>query len=293
MAGKSTLTITDNRTGQDVRAARRERDDPRHGPAQDQGRRERLRPHDLRPGVHEHGVVQVGDHVHRRRQGDPRIPGLPDRGAGREVDVPRGRVAPPEGRAADGRRAEGVHEPRHDAHVPPRERQEAHGGLPARRPPDGDAALDRRRALDVLPGRQADLRREVARPPHRPAHREDAHDRGLRVPAFHRLPVRLPGQRALLHGQLPVDDEEDGRAAVRREPGPRAGARRPLHPSRRPRAELLDERDALASARRRPTRTRPSRPPPRRSTGRFTAARTRPSSGCSTSSATSRTSRPS
>ena len=47
------------------------------------------------------------------------------------------------------------------------------------------------------------------------AHREDADDRGVRVPALDRLPVRLPGQRALLHGQLPLDDEEDGRAAYR------------------------------------------------------------------------------
>ena len=34
-----TLTITDNRTGKTVRAADPGRHDPRHGPAQDQGRR--------------------------------------------------------------------------------------------------------------------------------------------------------------------------------------------------------------------------------------------------------------
>ena len=58
------------------------------------------------------------------------------------------------------------------------------------------------------------------------------------------LPVRLPGQRAELHGQLPADDVQDERAQVQGEPGPREGARGPLHPARRPRAELLDVGDA-------------------------------------------------
>ena len=63
------------------------------------------------------------------------------------------------------------------------------------------------------PGRQEDLRQEDARPPHHAPHREDADDRGVRVPPLDRLPVRLPRQRPLVHGQLPLDDEEDGRAA--------------------------------------------------------------------------------
>ena len=48
----------------------------------------------------------------------------------------------------------------HDA---PREHQEVHGGLPVRRAPDGHLPQHRRRALDVLSRRQADLRRGVAR----------------------------------------------------------------------------------------------------------------------------------
>ncbi len=156
--------------------------------------------------------------------------------------------------------------------------------------PMGMLALDGRRAFDVLPGVQEDLRQEDARARHHAPHREDAHDRGVRVPPLDRLPVRLPGQRPLVHGQLPLDDEEDGRAHVQGEPGPREGARRSLHPPRGPRAELLDERDARRSAPPRRTRTpasRRRRPP---STARSTAARTRPSSRCCTSSATSRTS---
>ena len=87
-----TLTITDNRTGQDLRGPDRGRDGPRHRPARDQGRRRRLRPDDLRPGVHEHRVVPLRDHVPRRRAGHPRVPRLPDRAARRAVDLPRGRL---------------------------------------------------------------------------------------------------------------------------------------------------------------------------------------------------------
>jgi len=51
--------------------------------------------------------------------------------------------------------------------------------------------------------------------------------------------LRLPGQRAQLPGELPPDDVQDERAHVQGEPRAREGARRALHPARRPRAELL------------------------------------------------------
>ena len=85
--------------------------------------------------------------------------------------------------------------------------------------------------------------------------------------------------------------EIGGRA--RAEPGSAAIARDPARPSRRSRAELLDERRSRGRAPRRSTRSRRSRPASRRSTGRCTAAQTRPFSGCSTRSARPRTSRPS
>ena len=132
-----------------------------------------------------------------------------------------------------------------------------------------------------------------ARAPYDPPPREDADDRRVRLPALDRLPLRLPRQRALVRRQLPLDAPEDVRAEVQGEPGPRARARRPLHPPRRPRAELLDERDARDRLRAAPTRTPASRAPSPRSTARSTAARTRPSSRCCARSATSRTSRPS
>ena len=75
-----TLTITDNRTGR-VRGADRGRRDPRDRAAPDQGRRRRLRPDELRPGVPEHRVGAERDHLHRRRPRHPPLPRLPDRAA--------------------------------------------------------------------------------------------------------------------------------------------------------------------------------------------------------------------
>ena len=74
---------------------------PGHGPAADQGGRRRLRADDVRPGLHEHRVVPQRDHLHRRRQGRPGVPRLPDRAAGREEHLPRGRVPAAVRRAAD------------------------------------------------------------------------------------------------------------------------------------------------------------------------------------------------
>ena len=57
-------------------------------------------------------------------------------------------------------------------------------------------------------------------------------------------PVRLPRQRPQLHRQLPEHAVQDDRGEVPAEPEARARARRAVHPARRPRAELLDQRDA-------------------------------------------------
>ena len=77
-----------------------------------------------------------------------------------------------------------------------------------------------------------------------PADREGADDRGVVVPAQPRPAVRLPGQRPRLHRELPLDDVQDRRAALRAGSRDRPGARGAVHPPRRPRAELLGERDA-------------------------------------------------
>ncbi len=132
----------------------------------------------------------------------------------------------------------------HDPHDGPRERQEVHGRLPLRRAPDGHAGRHDRRALDLLSRRQEHLRPRVAPPADPPPDRQDADARGLRVPPQPRPALRLSGQRALLHRQLPVDALQDDRARLQAEPGARARARRAVHPARRPRAELLDQRRA-------------------------------------------------
>ena len=77
-----------------------------------------------------------------------------------------------------------------------------------------------------------------------PADRQDADARRLRLSPHPRPAVRLSRQRAQLHRQLPDDAVQDDRAQVQAEPGARARARRALHPARRPRAELLDQRHA-------------------------------------------------
>ena len=53
---------------------------------------------------------------------------------------------------------EWVHE-HHHPHVPARERQAAHAGLPLRRAPDGHADVVGERAVDLLPRRRQDRRR--------------------------------------------------------------------------------------------------------------------------------------
>ena len=160
----------------------------------------------------------------------------------------------------------------HVPHVHPRERAQAvPRGLPLRRPPDGDARLGGRRPVDLLPRRQGHLRPRVPPEADHPADRQDA-DPGRRRPPLQRgHALRLPGQLARLHLELPLDDVEGRRAPLRGQPGPLPRPRRAVHPARRPRAELLDDRHAggrllarrsLLGHRRRGGR--PLRPPPRR-----------------------------
>ena len=146
---------------------------------------------------------------------------LPHRGAAPDVDV-RG----------------------HPPHLPARQRAQAvHGGLPLRRPPDGDVRLGPGRHVDLLPRGQGHLRRGHPGQAGPAAHRQDA-DPGRVLPSLqHRDADRLPRQRALLHGELPQHDLP-GRRRLRGVAGPGPRPRRPLHPPRRPRAELRHHRHA-------------------------------------------------
>ena len=133
----------------------------------------------------------------------------------------------------------------HLPHVRARERQDVHAGLPLRRPPDGHADGLGRRAVDVLPRRPQHRRRRQPAHADRPDDRQDADPRRLVVPARAGQAVRLPRQRPRLHRQLPLDAVQDERAEVRGRRAAGQGARRAVHPARRPRAELLDQRGPL------------------------------------------------
>ena len=98
---RQSLTVRDNRTGQEydvpitdgtIRAAdlgqiKADDDDARAG--------------GLRPRLRQHRLLPQRGHLHRRRQGHPGVPRLPDRAAGREVELPRGRLPADPRRAAD------------------------------------------------------------------------------------------------------------------------------------------------------------------------------------------------
>ena len=178
-------------------------------------------------------------HRARRRERHPPLPRLPDRAARRAVDLPRGGLPAHQRRAADAGAVRGLASRHHVPHVHPRERAQAlPGGLPLRRPPDGDARLGDRRALHLLPrGRGHPGRRQPLQADH-PPHRQDA--RRWRPPATGSAwdAVRVPGQLPRLLRELPVDDVEGRRASLRGQPRPGPGPRRAVHPPRRPRAEL-------------------------------------------------------
>jgi citrate synthase len=76
------------------------------------------------------------------------------------------------------------------------------------------------------------------------AHCENTDDCRLRIPPQHRTTLRLSRQRSQLHRQLPEHAVQDDGAEVPAQSGAGARARRPVHPARRPRTELLDQRDA-------------------------------------------------
>ena len=92
--------------------------------------------------------------------------------------------------------------------------------------------------------RRRTSRTRAARHLDHPPAREGPDARGVLLPPREGAAVHLPRQRPGLRRELPLDGRADERAEVRGEPGLREGARGAVHPPRRPRAELLDERGA-------------------------------------------------
>ena len=165
-------------------------------------------------------------------------------------------------------------------------------GLPLRRAPDGDAARDDVGALSTFYPDAKNIDDEIER--HMAAVRLIAKVPTLAAFAYRHnlgLPYVYPDNDLSYPGNFLSMMFKMTEVEVRARPAARARARRALDPARRPRAELLDERGARRRARPRWTRTRRWPPAWPRSTGRCTAAPTRPCCGCSTGSRRSRTSR--
>ena len=140
------------------------------------------------------------DHLHRRRERHPRVPRLPDRAAGRALELPRGRLPADPRRAAHAREQLERVDPRdHDPHVRARERQGVHAGLPLRRAPDGDAARRRSaRSRPSIPEASRDPRRGHPLHPGHPAAGQDADAGRVRLPPQPGPAVRLSRQRPRL-----------------------------------------------------------------------------------------------
>ena len=116
-------------------------------------------------------------------QGHPRVPRLPDRAAGGEVDLPRGRLPAGPRRAADHGAAGRLDARDHAPHVRAREHQGVHAGLPLRRAPDGDAARRRSaRSRRSTPRRSAIKDEQIRQHADHPADREDADARRVLLP---------------------------------------------------------------------------------------------------------------
>ena len=207
----------------------------RHPPALH--RRRRLH---LRPRLHLDRLLRERDHLHRRRQGRAALPRLPDRAAGREVALPRGRLPPALRRAADRGAARGLREPGDQPHHAARADGLLLPRLPARRAPDGDRLRHDGRDGGLLPRLDRHHRRLAARGGDDPDDRQDADDRRLGLQVLGRPAVRLSAEQPRLRLELPQHVLRGaGRGLCGRpDPQPRDGP--DLHAARRPRAERLD-----------------------------------------------------
>ena len=278
----------------ELRAPDRGRNDPGHRSSPDQGRRRRLRPHDLRPGVHEHGVVSKRDHLPRRRQrASCATAATPSSSSPRSSSFLEVAYLLVYGELPTQPQLDAwVHEITHHTFVHENVRRFMQGFRY-----DAHPMGMLQSSVGVLStfypeAKDIDGRRDQ-RPADRPPDRQDADPRRLGLPAHHGQAVRLPEQRALLLGELPLDAVHHRRAEVRRRT--RASSRRSTCSSSCTPITSRTARPAryAAWARRRSTRTRPSRPASAPSTDRCTAAPTRPCCRCSAASRRWTTSRPS
>ena len=172
-----------------------------------------------RPGLHEHRLVRVADHLHRRRRGHPALPRVPDRAAGRALHVPRGRVPAHPRRAADAERARRVRGAGQPPHAGARGLPHVHGDVPAQRAPDGGHGVGDQRAVHVLPGVAGPVRPGDGRAGHGADPGQDADHHVVRAPRVQGRAAALPGLLARVRRGLPADDVRGPVPAVRGGPG--------------------------------------------------------------------------
>ena len=267
---------------QDVRDRDHRRDRPRDGLPPDEGRRRRLRPHDLRPGVHQHRVDALGHHLHRRRQGHPRVPRL-SRSSSSRSSRPTSRSPTCSSTASSRRRTSSTsgRTRSRSTRSCTRTSRSSWAASATTRTRWGCCSARSARSRRST-GRQRDPGPRQPRDPDDPADREDADARGLRLPAHDGHALRLSGQRPAVPRQLPEHDVQDDRAQVRaRSRG--SSARSTSSSSSTPTTSRTARPTRSGRwAPRRSTRTRPSPPASPRSTARCTAAPTRRSCGCCT-----------
>ena len=156
------------------------------------------------PGVRQHRLVQERHHLHRRRQGDPPLPRLSDRGAREQRLVPRGRLPADLREAAEPATSWSRFSGEITRHTLIHEdMKKFFEGYPVARPSDGDPLVDGGLALDLLPrchrsrGADVNITRLLAKAPD---------DRGVLVQEVDRPAVHLPAQRPLVLRQLPAHD---------------------------------------------------------------------------------------
>ena len=206
-------------------------------PRQDRARHARLR-------LHEHRLVRVGDHLHRRRGGHPALPRHPDRAARVEGHSPSfletsylliyGELP-----TTDAARRLPL---RRSASTRSCTRTSSASSTASRRTRTRWAMLSS--VVSALSTFYQDsdrpARSRAGAALDRAADGEAADDRGVRVQEVDRPAVPLPEQLARPHRELPHDDVRGAVGAVRGQPDRRARAEAAADPARRPRAELLD-----------------------------------------------------
>ena len=162
------------------------------------------------------------DHRARRRQRHPALPRLPDRAAGRAVDLPRGRLPPDPRRAARPRSSSSawIHDITYHTFIHENMRKRFLEGFHYDAHPMGMLVSADRRAVDLLPRRQGHPR------PRRSAtsRSSGSSPRCRRSPprataSASGMPFVYPDNSLELHRELPVDDVE-GRPSRRYDANP-------------------------------------------------------------------------